>query len=98
MKKLSFKKAVIIEAAVLAALLVVFRLFLFPLMTKGMMHVVISTHIFAIGLMASIFAAFAITVKRAWKTHGKYILMPIIFTVFGFLMQCLANEVSIFIN
>ncbi len=96
MKKLSFKKAVIIEAAVLAVLLVVFWLFLFPLMTKGMMHVVISTHIFAIGLMALIFGAFAITVKKAWKTHGKYMLMLIIFTVFGFLMQCLANEVGIF--
>ncbi len=96
MKKLSFKKAVIIESAVLAVLLVVFRLFLFPLMTQGMMHVRVSMHIFAIGLMASIFAAFAITVKRVWKTHGKYMLMPIIFTVFGFLMQCFANEIDIF--
>ncbi len=96
MKKVSFKKAVIIEAAVLAVLLFVFRSFLFPLMTKGMMHVVISTHIFAIGLMASLFGAFAITVKRAWKTHGKYMLMPIIFTVFGFLMQSFANAIDIF--
>lgn len=95
MKGFKFRNIAIIEGIVLAIALVIFRVFIFRLINdERMLHVTLSTHIFMIGATLTIFCAFAFTVKRAWKTHGKFILLPVIFTVFGILMQAMAYDVD----
>ena len=93
--KLNLKKAAIIEALVLLAALILLRGVVFPLIAgKAMLHVEIAVHIFMIGATITVFTAFALTVKRAWKTHGKYMLVPLIFNVFGILVQIAANDIN----
>lgn len=95
MKRLKFRNIAIIEGIVLAAALVVFRLFIFRLLNgQNMLHVSIAVHAFMIGATLTLFCAFALTVKRAWKTHGKFMLLPVMFTVFGLLLQAMAYDVD----
>ena len=93
--KIDLKKAVIIESIVLLALLILLRMLVFPLIAgKAMLHVEIAMHIFMIGATITLFSAFALTVKRAWKKYGKYMLLPLIFNVFGILTQIAANDIN----
>ncbi len=95
MKRFKVKNIAIIEGIVLAIALVIFRVFVFRLINdERMLHIKLSTHIFMIGATLTVFCAFALTVKRAWKTHGKFMLLPGIFTVFGILMQAMAYDVD----
>lgn len=88
-------KIIIGEVIALVIVLIICRGFIFPPMSKvGEMHTVISLHSFMIGLTATIFSLFAITFRKVWKTHGKYVLIPVIFTVFGYLMIMIAQEIS----
>lgn len=90
-----FKKIIIVEVIILVAALFVFRGLVFPVVSKtSMLHVEIAMHSLMIGLTASCFSVFAILFKRVWKTHKKYVLLPAIFTVFGYLMLMLANELN----
>ncbi len=93
----NFGKIVIGEIVVLIIVLFVCRMFVFPELAKGMdmMHIQIATHTFVIGICATIFSVVAILVKRKMKTHKKYIILPVIFTLFGFLMQVFAEEITI---
>lgn len=94
-KKIKFRNIVITESAVLAAALVIFRVFVFRLINdERMLHITLSTHAFMIGATLTIFCAFALTVKRAWKAYGKLMLLPAIFTLFGILMQIMAYDVD----
>jgi len=93
--KITVKKALIIEAVVLLIMAFIFRFFIFDHMVNGMMHVIFSLHVFMIGATASAFTIIALTIKRAWKTHGIYLLFPLIFALFGFILQQLAEEISI---
>lgn len=95
-RKLSiFAKIIIAECAILAMAVFVLRLWVFPYIAQGgMKHVVIATHAFMIGLTATLFSVFAILFKRVWKSHKKYILPPAIFTVFGYILLMLANEIN----
>lgn len=92
-----FYKIIILEAVILGVLLVCSRWLIFPnIAGKEMLHMQIAVHTFMIGLCTTIFSFLAIVVKRKWKTHKKYILIPVIFTVFGYLMQLAANEITLF--
>ncbi|MBR5535845.1 MAG: hypothetical protein IKU60_04270 [Clostridia bacterium] len=95
-KKLSkFSKAVIVEIMVLCVLTVVLRIWVLPYLAHGgMLHVALSTHVFMIGLTATAFTLFAVFFKRGWRGHKKYILIPGIFTVFGYILLALANEMN----
>lgn len=95
-KKLTgFKKIIIIECAVLIVLAVVLRVLVFPYLAQGgMKHVVVATHAFMIGLTATVFSIFAVLFRRLWKTHKKYVLIPAIFTVFGYLLLMAANDIN----
>ncbi len=95
-KKLSsFGKIIIAECIILMVCAVVLRLGVFPLLARGgMKHVVVATHVFMIGLTATMFSIFAIFFRRKWKSHKKYILPPAIFTLFGYILLALANEIN----
>lgn len=95
-KRLSnFTKFIIGEGAVLIIALLVCRGWVFPFLARGGMgHVEIATHVMMIGVTATIFSVFAILFRRVWSTHKKYVLIPAIFTVFGFLMQMIASELN----
>lgn len=89
------KRVIIVEAMVLAAAAVVLRIWVFPYLAQGgMKHVIFATHAFMIGLTATIFSVVAISVKRLWKTHKIYVLIPVIFTVFGYLLLMAANDLN----
>ena len=95
MKKSKFKTIVFWECVICAALAIIMRVCVFGLLSgESMMHIRIATHALMIGLTASIFTLFALTVKRAWKTHGKYIALPLIFTLFGVLLNMAAYGVD----
>ena len=88
-------KIAIVEALVLFIVLFICRAWIFPGMARvGEMHSIIALHSFMIGMTATLFSLFAITFRRVWKTHGKYVILPIIFTVFAFLMQTIVNEIN----
>lgn len=95
-KKLTgFSKVIITECIVLIILAVVMRAGVFPYLARGgMKHVVVATHTFMIGLTATVFSIFAVLFRRLWKSHKKYILIPVIFTVFGYVLLTLANELN----
>ena len=95
-KKLSgFAKIVIAECVVLLVCAVVMRLGVFPYLARGgMKHVVLATHAFMIGLTATLFSVVAVLVKRKWNSHKKYIILPAIFMVFGYILLALANEIN----
>ena len=95
-KKLSgFTKIVIAECVILFICAVILRLGVFPTLAHGgMKHVVVATHAFMIGLTATLFSAFAVVFKRKWKSHKKYIILPAIFMVFGYILLALANEIN----
>lgn len=91
----AFVKIVIAECAVLVVCALVMRLGVFPYLARGgMKHVVLAMHTFMIGLTATLFSILAILVKRKWKTHKKYIILPAIFMVFGYILLALANEIN----
>ena len=93
--KISLKWAAIAEGIVLFVALIILRAFVFPFLTgEHMIHVSIATHVLMIGVVITLFSAFALTLKRAWKKYGKYMLLPIIFNVFGILVQFIAYEVD----
>ena len=93
--KFSLKKAAMVEGAVLLAALILLRAVVFPLIDgEAMLHVEIAMHIFMIGATITLFSAIALTVKRAWKKYGKYMLLPLIFNVFGILVQIAANDIN----
>ena len=93
--KISLKWTAIIEGIVLFVALVVLRTLVFPALTgEQMLHVSIATHVLMIGVVITVFSAFALTVKRAWKKYGKYMLLPLMFNVFGILVQFIAYEVD----
>lgn len=95
MKKIKVGNIAVIEGLVLAAVLVLCRVFIFRLINgESMLHVTLSMHSFMIGAVLTVFCAFALTVKRAWKDCGKLILLPVIFTVFGALMLLMAYDVD----
>lgn len=90
------KRIIIAECIMLAACIVLARWIIFPLIAgKSMLHVQVAMHIFMIGICATIFSLVAISIKRKWKTHGMYILIPVIFTVFGYLMQIISGEIFV---
>lgn len=95
-KKLTgFCKAIIAECVILLVCAVVLRLTVFPVFAQGgMKHVVIATHTFMIGFTATMFSILAVLVRRKWKSHKKYILPPAIFTLFGYILLALANEIN----
>ncbi len=95
-KKLSrFGKIIIAECIVLIICAIILRLGVFPYLARGgMKHVVVATHAFMIGLTATMFSMLAIFVRRKWKTHKKYVLLPGIFTLFGYILLTLANEIN----
>lgn len=89
------KRVIIVEAVMLIAAAVILRIWVFPYLAEGgMKHVAVATHAFMIGITATIFSAVAISVKRLWKTHKIYVLIPVIFTVFGYLMLMAANDLN----
>lgn len=94
-----FGKIVIIEIIALIIVLILCRAFIFPAIGGGkdMLHIQLSTHAIMIGICATIFSVFAMAVKKKLKTHKKYIILPVIFTLFGFLMHALAEEISVII-
>ena len=95
-KKLGvFGKIIIAECIILLLCAVILRLGVFPYLAHGgMKHVVVATHTFMIGLTATLFSLFAILFRRKWQSHKKYILLPGIFTVFGYILLILANEIN----
>ena len=95
----NFGKIVIGEIIVLLVVLVLCRIFIFPAIggRMDMLHIQIATHTIMTGICATIFSVFAIVVKKKIKTHKKYIIIPVIFTLFGFLMHMLAEEISVII-
>lgn len=93
--KISLKLAAIAEGVILGVCLIIMRLFVFPALTGELMiHVRIATHILMIGLVITVFFAFALTVRRSWKKYGKYMLLPLMFNAFGILVQFIAYEVD----
>lgn len=95
MKKPKLRTVAVIEGVVLTAVAVMCRLFIFRLFNgEAMLHVRISMHCFMIGAMLTLFCALALTVKRAWKTHGTLIILPAIFLVFGFVLQVMAYDID----
>ena len=93
--KFSLKKVAMIESIVLLVLLILLRGVVFPMIAgKAMLHVEIAVNLFMMGASFTVFTAVALTVKRAWKTHGKYMLVPLIFNVFGILVQIAANSIN----
>lgn len=95
-KKLTgFVKIIIAECIVLAICFVAARIWVFPYLAQGgMKHVIVATHAFMIGLTCTIFAILAVLLRRKWKSHKKYILIPVIFTVFGYLLLMAANDIN----
>ncbi|MBQ6795961.1 MAG: hypothetical protein IJO83_07440 [Clostridia bacterium] len=95
-KKLGvFGKIVIAECIVLLLCAVILRLGVFPYLAHGgMKHVVLATHTFMIGLTATLFSLFAIVFCRKWKSHKKYVILPAVFMVFGYILLMLANEIN----
>ena len=91
-----FGKIIIGEIIALAIIVLLCRIWIFPLISGiDMYHVQVAIHALMIGLCASIFTAIAILVKRKWKTHKKYILLPVIFTVFAWILYAVSSEISI---
>lgn len=91
-----FMKIVIAEIIVLAVLLVVSRLWLFPFISgMAMLHVQIAINTLMIGICATIFTVFAVFFKKEWRKSKKYIVLPVIFTVFGYLLLKMAEEISL---
>lgn len=88
-------KIAVVETIILAVILFVCRLWIFPPMAKvGELHTQIAMECVGIGLTATLFSAFAITFRRVWKTHGKYIILPIIFLLFASILLMLTNEIN----
>ena len=91
-----FSKIVIGEIIVLAVVVLLCRMWIFPLISgMDMYHIQVATHALMIGICASVFSLIAILVKRKWKTHKKYILLPVIFTVFAYILFAVSGEISI---
>lgn len=95
MKRFNFKHAVILESIVLLAVVLLFRFWAFDMLKYKVLPDIIALHIFMIGATVLIFAAFALTLKRAWKTHGKYVIPLVVFLVFGILMTAAAGDISL---
>ena len=92
-----FKITVAIESAVLIVMLFISRMWILPLLSgETMLHIRVATNIFMIGICLSIFTTFAVFFKREWRGYKKYIIIPVIFTVFGYLLMQFAQEVSLF--
>ncbi len=90
------KKFIIGEIIVLAIVLLLCAGWIFPAIAgPGMLHVAISVHTFMIGLTATIFSLIAVFLRKKWKTHKIYVLIPVIFTVFGYVMQIIANNTNL---
>ena len=91
-----FSKIIIGEGIVLAVIVLLCRIWIFPLISGiDMYHVQVAIHALMIGICTTIFTVFAILVKRKWKTHKKYILIPVIFTVFAYILYAVSGEISI---
>ncbi len=92
----NFKKIILVESIVLACALGLFRVFLFPVLSRGgMMHLAMSMHIFMVGLMVTIFTTLTVFFKRGFKDKKYLIAMPAIFTIFGYLLIIMANGMNI---
>lgn len=89
-----FKIGVVIEAVVLFVALIVLRGVVFPAICESMLHIKLATHALMIGITATIFTIFALCFRKKWKTHGRFILIPVIFTIFGFMMHIISYEVD----
>lgn len=88
-------KAAALEGGCLFAVLVVCRAWIFPILARtGELHTRMALESIGMGLTATVFAAFAITVKKTWKTKGIYILYPFIFFLFALGLSAIANEVN----
>ena len=88
-------KIAVIEAIVLIVLLFVCRLWVFPPMARvSELHTQIAMECVGISLTATLFSAFAITFRKVWKTHGIYIILPVIFLVFASILLMLTNEIN----
>ncbi len=92
-----FKTFIIAEIIFLVIMLFVARMWILPALSgESMLHIRVATNVFMIGLCVSIFTLFATFFKREWRGNKKYIAIPAIFTVFGFLLMQFAQEVSLF--
>lgn len=91
----AFLISAISEAIILLGCLFVCRMWAFPKMAEtGELHTRIALECLGIGMTATIFALFALTVKKAWKTKGGYIVYPLIFLLFALGLMMAVNEVN----
>lgn len=90
------KKFILGEIIVLAVVLLLCGGWIFPLIAgEEMLHVTISIHTFMIGITATAFSLFAILFRRVWRSHKIFVLIPVVFTVFGYLMLVAANNINL---
>ena len=91
-----FTKVIIGEIILLAVMVLVCRMWIFPVISGiNMYHIQVATHAVMIGICMVIFSVMAILAKRKWKTHKKYVLLPVIFTVFAYILYVVAGEISV---
>lgn len=92
-----FAGVIIWEAAALVAVLFVCRMWIFPAMGgNGLLVVDIATHTLGLGILATVGTILWLIGAKKWKTHKKYVAIPVIFTLFGFYMQIIAEEIISF--
>lgn len=83
------------EALILFVVMLICRLSVFPKMAKvGELHTRIALECFGTGMTVTIISIMALSVKRAWKTKGIYVVYPLIFFLFAIGLLMVTNEIN----
>ncbi len=83
------------EALVLFVVMLLCRVAVFPKMAKvGELHTRIALECFGIGMCVTIFSVLAISVKKAWKTKGIYVIYSLVFLLFAIGLLMVTNEIN----
>ncbi len=96
-KKVStFKKILIGEGIFCLVALFVMGGVVFPLIADiRMLHIKIALHTVIISVSVSVFTLFGIALRGKWATHKKYMLIPLIFTLFAIILNVIADSTAL---